>query len=80
MYCHGVLQGDSGGPLSIQNSDSVTGARVWVLAGIVSWGPNNSCGERHSPGVYTRSPVLTPLTVNLHYQDSELHAVDSEKH
>ena len=46
-------QGDSGGPLSIENKDPVTGARVWLLAGIISWG--YGCGEKHSPGVYTRS-------------------------
>ena len=48
------MQGDSGGPLSIENRDPVTGAGVWLLAGIISWGPNG-CGEKHSPGVYTRS-------------------------
>ena len=51
-------QGDSGGPLSIENRDLVTGARVWLLAGIISWG--YGCGEKHSPGVYTRSgPEIT---------------------
>ena len=28
---------------------------VWVLGGIISWGPN-SCGEKYRPGVYTRIP------------------------
>jgi len=53
-----ACDGDSGGPLSIENRDLVTGARVWLLAGIISWGPNG-CGEKHSPGVYTRIPSYT---------------------
>ena len=34
------------------------GETVWLLGGIISWGPN-SCGERNRPGVYTRIPSYT---------------------
>ena len=51
------MQGDSGGPLSIETRDPGSGARLWLLAGIISWGPNG-CGEKHSPGVYTRSDLI----------------------
>ncbi|XP_078453440.1 neurotrypsin-like isoform X2 [Lampetra fluviatilis] len=55
-------QGDSGGPLSCQ--ESLRGADAappgggggrggrWVVAAVTSWG--HGCGERDSPGVYTR--------------------------
>ena len=47
------LQGDSGGPLSVE--ERLGDETVWVLGGIISWGPN-SCGEKYRPGVYTRIP------------------------
>jgi len=50
-----ACDGDSGGPLSIQDVEKKTGENVWILGGIISWGPN-SCGEKFRPGVYTRIP------------------------
>merc|ERR1719336_2241222 len=50
-----ACEGDSGGPLSIQDKDTKTGETIWILGGIISWGPNG-CGEKYRPGVYTRIP------------------------
>ena len=63
-----MSQGDSGGPLSVEEQDPVTGETVWLLGGIVSWGPN-SCGEKFKPGVYTRIPSFSKWiedTVRIH--------------
>lgn len=58
-----TCQGDSGGPLAIDTSS--TGATVYKLVGIVSFG--NGCGRRGVPGVYARvqSPTLRPFLEDL---------------
>ena len=43
------FQGDSGGPLVCNG----------VLSGIVSFGPDNLCGDPNLPGVYTRISAYT---------------------
>lgn len=44
-------RGDSGGPL--MKSEIIDKKPVWILKGIVSFGPNK-CGTKDIPGVYTR--------------------------
>ncbi|KAF5305588.1 hypothetical protein FQA39_LY01679 [Lamprigera yunnana] len=46
--------GDSGGPLMYQ--DDTAGESLWYLAGVVSFGPNEPCGVRNYPGLYTHVP------------------------
>lgn len=46
--------GDSGGPLMY--SSQVNGESIWYLAGVVSFGPNQPCGVKNYPGLYTYVP------------------------
>ena len=43
--------GDSGGPMMCKGK----------LAGVVSFGPNNECGNEHLPGVYTNVSIFAPV-------------------
>ncbi|XP_077534503.1 clotting factor C-like [Haemaphysalis longicornis] len=64
MFCGGYVNGhvdacmgDSGGPFAFM-SETVTGQRVWVLEGIVSWGGPRVCGVPNYFGGYTKVAVF----------------------
>lgn len=61
------MQGDSGGPLQVQHFDY---KNMYLQVGITSFG--KFCGDKSSPGVYTRVSKYVSWIENIVWPESEI--------